>query len=426
MARAEINTTLVKSTQEGDREIWISDTKIRGFGLRVRPGRDKAYVFRYQVGGKRRVKILGSCSIITAAQARKKALKLAGQVADDLDPVKEKQAQDAMITLGEFCDTYMDDAKAGKVTYRKRPKKASTLAVDKGRIERHIKPIVGDVKLPDITGKEVGRLYEAVLTGETAKEVKTKPRGKAIVTGGPTAANRVIGLLGGILSYARKKHLIDTNPVHGFEKHADNERDRVLTSSELRALGKKTRSIEADKEATEAEKLAAKVIRALLLSGCRASEITNLKKTELDVEGSCIRFGDTKTGRQIRALGASAIKELKNAPGFNDKETEYLYPATRGDGPLSRIGKVWREIRDDLGLEGTTPHTCRHTFATIAHDELGFSERTIDGLLGHAFKKGKYIHTVDRALVMTADRVSAEMAKRIGEAETDNVVRLKA
>jgi integrase len=426
MTKAIINTTLVKNTREGDREIWISDTKIRGFGLRVRPGRDKAYVFRYQAEGKRRLKVLGACNVITAAQARKKALKLAGQVADDLDPVKEQKAQEAMVTLADFCDAYLIDAYAGKVTYRKRPKKASTLAVDKGRIERHIKPIIGDIKLPDITGKEVARLYEAVLTGETAKEVKTGPRGKAVVTGGPTAANRVIGLLGGILSYARKKHLIDANPVHGFEKHADNERERVLTPKELEAVGQKTRDMEAGEKSTPAQKSTAKIIRALLLTGCRLSEISALKKSELDQNGSCIRYEDTKSGRQIRPLGQSAIAELLKAPGFKDDDADYLYPATRGEGPIAGIGKIWREIRDGLGLKDVSPHVFRHTFATIAHEDLDYSERTVDGLLGHAFKKGKYIHKADRALVMAADRVSAEIARRIGDEVSDNVIQLKA
>jgi integrase len=437
MAKRQITTTLVKNTSPAATDIWVSDTELRGFGLRVRPNGSKYFVYRYQLNGKRKLKILGPSNVLTVARARKAALELAGVVAADRDPLqeeqdrleqvaREKEEAEAQVSLSDFCDIYLEDAKKGLVTYRQRPKKASTLAVDDGRIERHIKPIIGKVKLPSLTGKDVSRLYEAVLTGETAVDEKTGPRGRAIVTGGPTAANRAVGLLGGILSYARKKHLIEGNPVQGFEKHADKERDRVLTDKELKALGNKTRAIEADEEATGAERMAAQVIRVLLLSGCRASEITAIKKDELDVEGSCIRFGDTKTGRQVRALGSAAISQLQRAPGFKDDKAEYLYPATRGDGSLSSIGKIWRQIRDDLKLEGVTPHSFRHTFATIAHDELGYSERTIDGLLGHAFKKGKYIHTVDRTLVMTANSVSAEIEKKIGERTESNVVALKA
>lgn len=44
------------------------------------------------------------------------------------------------MSVAEFCDDYMRDVEAGLVTYRGKPKKASTLAIDRGRIERHIKP----------------------------------------------------------------------------------------------------------------------------------------------------------------------------------------------------------------------------------------------------------------------------------------------
>ena len=61
-------------------------------------------------------------------------------------------------------------------------------------------------------------------------------------------------------------------------------------------------------------------------------------------------------------------------------------------------------------LEGITPHTLRHTFASVAGD-LGFSELTIAALLGHAARgvTQRYIH-IDEALRMTADRVAGEIA----------------
>jgi hypothetical protein len=46
----------------------------------------------------------------------------------------------------------------------------------------------------------------------------------------------------------------------------------------------------------------------------------------------------------------------------------------------------------------------RHSFANIAND-LGFTEVTIAALIGHAKGSvtGKYIHTLDTALIMAAD-----------------------
>ena len=57
------------------------------------------------------------------------------------------------------------------------------------------------------------------------------------------------------------------------------------------------------------------------------------------------------------------------------------------------------------------PHVLRHTFASVAGD-LGFSELTIAGLLGHSARgvTQGYVH-LDTALVVAADRVSAEIAQ---------------
>jgi site-specific recombinase XerD len=61
-------------------------------------------------------------------------------------------------------------------------------------------------------------------------------------------------------------------------------------------------------------------------------------------------------------------------------------------------------------LESITPHTLRHSFASVAGD-LGFSELTITALLGHAARgvTQRYIH-IDEALRMTADQVAGEIA----------------
>jgi integrase len=62
-------------------------------------------------------------------------------------------------------------------------------------------------------------------------------------------------------------------------------------------------------------------------------------------------------------------------------------------------------------LDGVTPHVLRHTFASIAA-ELGFSELTIAGLLGHAAQgvTQRYVH-LDAALILAANRVSQHIAE---------------
>ncbi len=47
------------------------------------------------------------------------------------------------MTVAALCDRYLEEAKAGLILGRRnRPIKASTLAMDKSRIETHIKPLL--------------------------------------------------------------------------------------------------------------------------------------------------------------------------------------------------------------------------------------------------------------------------------------------
>ena len=88
----------------------------------------------------------------------------------------------------------------------------------------------------------------------------------------------------------------------------------------------------------------------------------------------------------------------------------YFFPADWGEGHFIGVVRVLDRVCEKARLADITPHTLRHTFASLAGD-LGFSELTIAALLGHSARgvTQRYIH-IDEALRMTADRVAAEMA----------------
>jgi integrase len=81
-----------------------------------------------------------------------------------------------------------------------------------------------------------------------------------------------------------------------------------------------------------------------------------------------------------------------------------------GDSHFIGMVRVLDRVCASAGLTEVTPHVLRHTFASVAGN-LNFSELTIKGLLGHSSRgvTQGYVH-LDVALVVAAERVSAEIA----------------
>jgi integrase len=150
-------------------------------------------------------------------------------------------------------------------------------------------------------------------------------------------------------------------------------------------------------------------IRMMLLSGFRRTEVLGLERNWVSSLDHCVRFPDTKSGTQVRVLGEAAISCIETAPGR--EESPFVFPADWGDGHFIGVVRVLDRVCMKAYLKKVTPHVLRHTFASVAGD-LGFSELTIAGLLGHSARgvTQGYVH-LDTALIVAADRVSAEIAK---------------
>jgi integrase len=300
-----------------------------------------------------------------------------------------------------LCDQYREAAKAGLVTTRfKRPKRASTVAIDVGRIERHIKPLVGKVRADKLTRADVQRMTDAIAQGKTATVVKTKARGRAVVVGGTGTAARVVELLGGIWTWADKRGLVaGANPAHGVETVRGEAADRVLSVDELKALGKAL---------TEQEPLqpaACAALRLIALTGLRREEAVRLRWSEIDEAGSCLRLTATKTGRSTRPLGKPALALLRSLSRRHD---EWAFPNATGTGPADLKKKI-ADLFNAAGVTDARSHDMRRTFASAAAD-LGYGDATVGELLGHA-KRGvterHYVRRSDPVLVAAADAVSA-------------------
>jgi len=380
------------------------DQELRGFGVQVMASGLKSFVLQYRngVGRSRRV-VIGRYGIMTVEEARKRAKALLGQIADGIDPAEKKEAPGPTVTVSEICSWYLAQAEAGRILgRRRRPIKPSTLAMDRSRIEAHIKPLLGGRPLGSLKLGDIEAAQAEIAAGKTAKP-RAGSRGGA-TTGGEGVAARTMSTLHAIFEHAVRLGKIEHNPAKGVRRLASTPRDRRLSRAEIGKLGKAMRAAEAAGEHPTG--LAA--IRLLLLTGFRRLEGLGLRRDWLNGDESAVRFPDTKSGAQLRVIGRTALELLLAQP--QTANSPFFFPADWGDGHFIGIARVLDRVCVLAGLAGVTPHTLRHTFASVAGD-LGFSELTIAALLGHASRgvTQRYVH-IDEALSMAADRIAKEIA----------------
>lgn len=401
----KLTKRVVDAVEIRTKEYVIWDEELPGFGLRIFPSAKRSYVVQYRQAGRSRRYAIGLHGIWTPETARAEAKKLLGRVAGGEDPAEQRKLDRNAMTVRELCELYIADLDRGTVIGRSgRPKAASTVEIDKGRIRRHIIPLIGARRVKDITTADVVRMMKDIIAGATRLNEKTrKKRGRSIVRGGPGTASRAVGVLGGLFTYARDELGFElyTNPAHGIRKPKDRIRNRHLSQAEYRMLGRILRHAEADPD--YAKTIA--MIRVIALTGCRRGEVIKLRWDEVDAERSTLSLRDTKTGDSVRPLGLPALELVERR--YADSTTEWVFPRDRQDGPYGSFPNQWERIFKGTDLEGLTAHVLRHSFASLAN-ELGFTEVTVAALLGHSHKTitARYIHSADSALVMAADTVS--------------------
>lgn len=410
---ARITLATVRSLSPGT-IAW--DSAVPGFYVRRQQSEAVTFGLFYRTeAGRQRFLTIGRFGAPwTPDMARDEARRLLGEVVKGRDPAGEKAARRKAVTVADLCSLYLADAQAGRLLVRGgKAKKPLTLASDRGRIEGHIIPLLGNFAVRAVTREDVEHFMHQVGEGATAQQRKTKPRGLSRVRGGRGVATRSIGLLGAIFAYAVEHRMRQDNPAHGIRKFAENKRERRLSDDEYPLLGKAIHA------ATEAAMWppAVACARFLALTGWRSGEALALRWQDVDLARRTATLPDTKTGRSMRPLSHAACELLSTMPRIGNGAL--VFPASRGDGPMFGFKKFFGRIvaMGELAKD-VTPHVLRHSFASLAAD-LGYSEPTIGALIGH---KGttitsRYVHSADAVLLAAADAVARRTAELMGEAE---------
>lgn len=425
---------------------WCGE--LRGFGIAVRPTGVKTFIAQYDIGGRsgstRRATIgrLEKGSKWTADLARDVARDILHDAKKGVDHVEAKAKKKAELTVAKLCDEYLREGCDHK--------KASTIAMDKGRIERHIKPHdIARMKISDVRDLHIERLKKAIAK---PKKVQRENSEKMMEIGGKGTATRTIRMLGGVFSYAVKCKYLKENPRKGVELYKDNKNERFLSDDEIQRLGDVLREAETiglpwmpkdGPNAKHVPKIAATArevisphaiaaIRLLMLTGCRLREILNLQWAHVDMERGILNLPTSKTGAKKVLIGAAALKVLAELPRV--KDNPYVIVGETKDKPRSDLKRPWKRITDHAGLnvdaEGNPQalrlHDLRHSFASMGvASNLGLS--IVGKLLGHASTSTtqRYAHIGESAERRALNEIENKIAAAAGMIATAEVMPLK-
>lgn len=219
----------------------------------------------------------------------------------------------------------------------------------------------------------------------------------------PGGANRTLDVLLQILNHAVACGVLAGNPARGVTRNRRPRPTRFLSRAEVDRLHA---ALDAHRPRGSGRQQA-DVIRLLLLTGCRKSEIVRLRWTE--VADDALHLADTKTGPRTVFLNAQARAVLARQPRTED--ACYVFPAAGGGSARSLHLSLWRTARRRAGLDDVRLHDLRHTFAS--HAVLrGAPLPVVSRLLGHRSPRMtlRYAHAGDRETAAAAERIGAGVA----------------
>lgn len=411
-----------------DRCYW--DAEVRRFGLRQKPSNGNrpgalSWVIQYRNrNGDSKRFTLGDANVLTPEQARREARALLARIdTEGFDPTAERKAE----TFAELVELYLQSEN----WKRKSP---STQAVDRGRIERHLKPLLGNRKVSTLTRQDMAKVFRDIRDGKTATETKPsgKPRGRVRVRGGAGTARRALGLAGGIFSFAVQEGIISTNPCQGVETGSDGTRD-VIVEDEAGYVALFRAIAELEREHAIAGP-AGDAIRIIALTGARRGEIVNLRWRHVDLQRQRIVLAphEHKAGRRT---GKEKVIPLPTAAAAilavidRGEPDELVFRSAKQGAPID-LKKPWAKVRERAGLPAAlTLHGLRHSVAS--HFAMaGASAPEIQAALGHAdiAISAKYVHfaeTRKRSVVERAASVATAGFLAAGGAPQADVLPLR-
>lgn len=390
--------------ESGDRERLVWDESMTSFGVRITAKGAKAYVMFYRTkAGVQRRPTLGPCDRMSLKDAREKARRWWGRVADGGDPYAEERderrtaraaveakarpSQPAPGSVAELAKHYEE-----KILIHRKP---GTREGSLGRLRNHILPAMGERPIREVTRLEVDGLLA---------KLSATPRAKGLVLTQLRHMFRLAEEWGFRPAF--------TNPTKGAEIDKPEERERFLSATERARLGKALADMEETRTVSQA---AIDALRLLILTGCRKGEILRLRWQDVDWEARLLRLADSKTGPRKVKLNGAALAYLRTVRERAAGGAVWVCPGKVEGKPLNNLKKAWGMALRLADIEGVRIHDLRHAFATVGRS-MGVGLPLIAGLLGHSqtYVTQRYAHEEDDPVRAAGDVIGAELAAALG------------
>ena len=361
-----------------DAVFW--DRDLAGFGVRVYPTGRKVYVIQSRGPGGLKRKAIGRHGEISTEEARKSAAILIDRIKQGEDPTPA-----AELNVSGLAERFM---RIHVVAHCK----PSTAATYRSTLDKHVLPTMGPMKISEVGEVDVMALHH---------RLRDTPR----------VADTAVDVLSRMYVLAEAWGFVSPggNPCHVVRRYRKRSRERFLAPEEFRRLGRVLRNSEADGSVWPVTIAA---IRLVMLTGCRKSEILDLRWDDVDLTVGELRLKDAKAGPRMVHLTAPVLAVLEGVPRSPGEAR--VFPGPRGGNHKSHFDLCWRRIRARAGLDDVRIHDLRHSYASRAL-ALGESLPTIGKLLGHTGTSAtaRYAHLMRDAEKTAAARVGESIGAHL-------------
>ena len=380
--------TIDQAVYRGPGGCYLWDTEMPGFGLRIYPSGRKSFVVSYSAHGRRRFFTLGPAALLPLAQARTQALEVLTRARKGEDPSAERLAASRSPRMSDLADRHLRD----HAEIKNKPRSARRF---RWIWDRYILPKLGRRRVADIRRVDIAQLMTSL--------AETK-----------AMANKVLTLLSKAFNLAEVWgwRPEGSNPCRHIQRFREEPRKRYLSESELRRLGEALDR--AEQGGTPPQKIAA--VRLLILTGCRSSEILQLRWDEVDLERRCLHLSDTKTGKQTVVLNTAALEVLAGIERVEG--SPFVIPGKDPRRPLGSLQSFWNRLRVAADIADVRCHDLRHLFASIGINS-GQSLSVIGKLLGHSkiLTTQRYAHLADDPVRQASEQIGSTLAATLSGGE---------